>query len=517
MPDPRPREPEAAYVQRCIPVVLHEKTAKNGAQAAAICHSMFRKRKEARAAYDDSQPRVPAGSEEGGEWTSGHAAAQPEREYKARFKNPDLKRVDRLINAPAVLKHLKIPPVMYHVTSQENAERILREGLRPGAADSTKDGENLGVYLSPDPTGLSEQGVHIEGEPVVLAVRTEGLSLRLDPEYFYYGDESRASVLSWIDTISGRNEEGELWAVYSRRKIPPSAISVEENLRFGSAARSAFSEDQPRVPAGDPEGGQWTNSQPGGQVTSGDQSPWDLYMSGEPTRTIDGQEYTDFSVAEKDFPDSLTEEQLAAWAFQTREFIDERLGGADWAEGLTAQQRAAMQEYLQEMAYDQINGYLRTGELKRNADIAEPALKGIIRNMDSAIAANTLGGNLVVYRGMLDEEGTFDPGGKIRAGATFRDKGYTSVSVNEFIAEGYAGDTGGVSEKRRAVLMEIHLPAGTHAAPLESIKDKGMEAWAYNQELVLPRGMSFRVVSTHYGARSVRVVLEPAPSRRRAR
>ena len=46
MPDPRPDESEAEFVARCIPVVLEDGTAKDGAQASAICHSMFREAKK---------------------------------------------------------------------------------------------------------------------------------------------------------------------------------------------------------------------------------------------------------------------------------------------------------------------------------------------------------------------------------------------------------------------------------------------------------------------------------------
>ncbi len=47
-PSVRERESEDDYVSRCIPIVLHEGTAKDGAQAAAICHSMFRESKKAK-------------------------------------------------------------------------------------------------------------------------------------------------------------------------------------------------------------------------------------------------------------------------------------------------------------------------------------------------------------------------------------------------------------------------------------------------------------------------------------
>lgn len=47
MPTPRAGESEADYVKRCIPMVIEEGTAENGAQAAAICHSMYQQRNNA--------------------------------------------------------------------------------------------------------------------------------------------------------------------------------------------------------------------------------------------------------------------------------------------------------------------------------------------------------------------------------------------------------------------------------------------------------------------------------------
>jgi len=43
MPSPKPNEKKEEYIKRCIPIVLHEGTAKDGSQASAICHSMWDK------------------------------------------------------------------------------------------------------------------------------------------------------------------------------------------------------------------------------------------------------------------------------------------------------------------------------------------------------------------------------------------------------------------------------------------------------------------------------------------
>lgn len=46
MPTPRPFEKEKDYIERCIPIVLKEGTAKDNSQAYAICKSMFDQHKK---------------------------------------------------------------------------------------------------------------------------------------------------------------------------------------------------------------------------------------------------------------------------------------------------------------------------------------------------------------------------------------------------------------------------------------------------------------------------------------
>lgn len=47
MPTPKEGESEKDFVSRCIPIVMNEGTADDNSQAAAICHSMYGKKKEA--------------------------------------------------------------------------------------------------------------------------------------------------------------------------------------------------------------------------------------------------------------------------------------------------------------------------------------------------------------------------------------------------------------------------------------------------------------------------------------
>ena len=46
MPKPRSNESEDKFVERCIPIVVAEGTAKDGSQGAAICHSIYNQHKK---------------------------------------------------------------------------------------------------------------------------------------------------------------------------------------------------------------------------------------------------------------------------------------------------------------------------------------------------------------------------------------------------------------------------------------------------------------------------------------
>jgi len=48
MPTPRPNEKEKDFINRCIPYVIKEGTTKDTSQAAAVCHSIWRKSKKSK-------------------------------------------------------------------------------------------------------------------------------------------------------------------------------------------------------------------------------------------------------------------------------------------------------------------------------------------------------------------------------------------------------------------------------------------------------------------------------------
>lgn len=52
MPTPGKKEDQKSFISRCIPIVLKEGTAKDNKQAAAICHSLWKKKGQAETVDD---------------------------------------------------------------------------------------------------------------------------------------------------------------------------------------------------------------------------------------------------------------------------------------------------------------------------------------------------------------------------------------------------------------------------------------------------------------------------------
>lgn len=129
---------------------------------------------------------------------------------------------DRMINAPDLLKTVRVPEEMYHITSKKVLPQILKEGLRIGVKPvNTPEEFGSRVYLTPDSSLRPAFDIYVPDDAVVLAINTKGLKLRLDPEFFE-GSTPKAAK-EYIDAIN-RNEE--IWALYSNESIPADRIRV---------------------------------------------------------------------------------------------------------------------------------------------------------------------------------------------------------------------------------------------------------------------------------------------------
>ena len=142
-------------------------------------------------------------------------------------KDPELRARDIVLNDPEVLKGLKVPPKLYHVTSRSRLAQIQKQGLKAAKRSST-EGEQLGIYLTDNPMEIIEKQVDIaiaRKDMVVLKVKTKNIPVRLDPEYFYWDDVSKSAAKEYVEDVNDRIEE---LAVYTRENIPASAIKVSK-------------------------------------------------------------------------------------------------------------------------------------------------------------------------------------------------------------------------------------------------------------------------------------------------
>jgi hypothetical protein len=150
---------------------------------------------------------------------------------------------DALINHPEIRSGLKIPAVLYHVTPKSNANSIAKNGLQPGHAAVSDRTQGRGVYLTDHPDSVRQEGVNTDNTDVY-QVKTSGLNLRLDPEYF-----PGSTVESAKQYIQDVNSGTENFALYSRDPIPKSALT-KTKMRAGRRSLLRALLNHPRVLGG---------------------------------------------------------------------------------------------------------------------------------------------------------------------------------------------------------------------------------------------------------------------------
>ena len=140
--------------------------------------------KFSKADWDESKhPRKPKGSEAGGEFTDNN--------FPLSHKDLDVNSTD--------------PGVVWHGTSSEYVEQIMRDGLRPGSylTNSRSTAEQEAEYeVYGDPYAIGPDGKYVEnkgigGHPVLLAIQTKDLkgnAFRIDDEYADDEDYGRSVV-----------------------------------------------------------------------------------------------------------------------------------------------------------------------------------------------------------------------------------------------------------------------------------------------------------------------------------
>lgn len=160
-----------------------------------------------------------------------------------------------------------------------------------------------------------------------------------------------------------------------------------------------------------------------------------------------------------------------------------------WVSQLTAEQKEAIHDYTKEIPpyYKNINGVLRGTQ--SNYDLGNEERCELIH---TALKEARTPCDITVYRGcsasvLGDLALTSDDN---LVGALFADKGFASTSMSRGLA--FNND----------MLLEIHLPAGSHAANIEMLSAAGR----YEEEVLIDRGQLFQVVDVHRDENGRRVL-----------
>jgi SPP1 gp7 family putative phage head morphogenesis protein len=147
-------------------------------------------------------------------------AGRPSKVPGQGFDDPMLDATDLVINAPESLAQIETPEFLFHVTERKNAKAIKKDGLVKGKNRVDDVGETGSrTYLTNDPYGITDSPGYEDLDLVAVKVKTKGLKLRLDPEYYpeFTADEALEFATKKVGYDGG-------FYGYTYGKIPKSAI-----------------------------------------------------------------------------------------------------------------------------------------------------------------------------------------------------------------------------------------------------------------------------------------------------
>lgn len=156
---------------------------------------------------------------------------------------------------------------------------------------------------------------------------------------------------------------------------------------------------------------------------------------------------------------------------------------AKWKKGLTYGEQSSISAYTGS-AYDNINKHLRfdTPLSFGNANH--------INNLDSALAKGTLHENIMLFRGLRNDDMYHGANTKYQVGGIISDKGFGSTSTNPNFSKAWA------SSKTNPIYMRIKAPAGTHGG-FFNIKDSSGSSLSTQgtkeSEFLLPRDTKYSI------------------------
>ncbi len=176
--------------------------------------------------YSDDQPR-----DDSGRFGSGGGGEANSKESRKLTM-----RKDKMLNSDENLASFKKPARMFHVTTRANAEKIAKQGFKPGTQKTSKEGVSLGTYFSDNAEDVFAKQVDLglsEDDAVVIEISTAGIDMRLDPEYFTYEDEGATGAKEYIKEVNAKESE---YATYTTQAVRPKSILSIKPL-FGKRKR----------------------------------------------------------------------------------------------------------------------------------------------------------------------------------------------------------------------------------------------------------------------------------------
>lgn len=195
-----------------------------------------------------------------------------------------------------------------------------------------------------------------------------------------------------------------------------------------------------------------------------------------------GSEAIETSFDAKQFKDAA-----AADAWARKEFNS-------WGKDLTQGELEALSDY-QNTGFEGINSGLRSGNV--SAEHGQT-----IFAIDSALRRGTLPADVEVYRGMsLESPAARAVAQSWKPGSTFEEKGFMSTSLDKNMAHNQFIEGDGPKAR-----ITVRARKGTHAGYMNAATND--EIMAGEQEMLLPRGTKYRIISNEQTSGGIHVVME---------
>lgn len=125
--------------------------------------------------------------------------------------------------------------------------------------------------------------------------------------------------------------------------------------------------------------------------------------------------------------------------------------------------------------------------------------QSIIQGLDDAVASGTVTEAVTAYRAIDGANFGFPKDPSSLVGSTFSDKAFVSTSLGTEVPEQFA--SGKAYKVAQPMMVQVHVPEGTHAAFMPAIGDYGRgrgagELTGGTHELLLGRNTQFRITGT---------------------